>query len=343
MPSSYLNFRFRFLNEKGKATSFFYQQALLDDGTGIRLGDESIPIVDIHEVARYGNMIAIILRPYLTLHKSITDHIIPNTSSILIEVGDGLATDAKSALDQHRTTYAAFQKKKALVAENNGHLFKVMQCPDCESVIDLSGKKETPYIYCKYCEILFNKHGELMVNSENYKVCPECNYYNRVQHYPEFHFYALPKGRKMAYQEHYCCDTCAQRYHEQTAWRNSLFLLGIPFNFMLKNKMAKGVNQLYEGLTEANRLAQDGNIKEADTLYSLLLLRNETHPALLFNIAQAYYKAQMVEGVEPSDKIKILEKAYRYFEKSLEMCSNYQPVLDFLELHKTVNWKVKLS
>jgi hypothetical protein len=122
-----------------------------------------------------------------------------------------------------------------------------------------------------------------------------------------------------------------------------VFLLGIPFNFMLKNKMSIGVNQLYEGLTEANRLAQDGNMKEADTIYSLLLLRNETHPALLFNMAQGYYKAQMAEKIEIAEKSKILDKTYRHFEKSLEMCSNYQPTLDFLELHKTVNWKVKLS
>jgi len=331
MPSSYLNFRFRYLDEKGKPTSFFYHQALIDDGAGIRLGEETVAIIDIHDVVRYDNKIALTLKPYLSLPKGVAENVIPNTSSILIEVADNLAVDAKSAIDQHMTTHAAFIKKKAMLAEGNAHLFKMIQCPECESVIDLTNKKETLYIYCKHCEVLFDKHGDLMAKSENYKVCPECNYYNRVQHYPEFHFYALPKSRKATYQEHYCCDTCAQRYHEQTALKNSLFLLGIPFNFMLKNKMSRGVNQLYEGLTQANRLAQDGHIKEADVIYSLLLLRNEMHPGLLFNIGQAYYKAEM------------LDKAYRYFEKSLEMCSNYQPTLDFLALHKTVSWKVRIN
>ncbi|TAH18469.1 MAG: hypothetical protein EAZ08_11300 [Cytophagales bacterium] len=331
MPSSYLNFRFRYLDEKGKPTSFFYHQALLDDSTGIRLDNEVIAIADIYDVLRYGDKIVLTLRPYLALPKEVAENIIPNTSSIIIEIGDKLAVDTKSAIDQHRTTYAAFLKKKAMAEEGKAHLFKMMQCPDCEAVIDLTGKKETPHIYCKYCELLFNRYGELMPKSESYKVCPECNYYNRVQYYPEFHFYALPKNRKIAYQEHYCCDTCAQRYHEQTAIKNSFFLIGIPFNIMLKNKMSKGVSELYEGLTRANRLAQDGHIKEADIIYSILLLRNETHPGLLFNIGQAYYKAEM------------LDKAYKYFEKSLDMCSNYQPTIDFLALHKTVSWKVKIN
>jgi hypothetical protein len=331
MPSSYLNFRFRYLNAKGKPTTFFYQQARIDDGIGIRLNEDAISIADLHEVVRYGNQIAMVLKPYLTLHKRISENILPNTSSVVIEVGDDLAADTKSAIDQHRTAFLTLVRKKQLVAEGKGHLFRAVQCPQCEAVIDLTNRRETPYIHCKYCEVLFDKHREPMPKSEAYKVCPECNYYNRVQHYPEFHFYALPKQRKATYQEHYCCDTCAQRYHEQTAWKNSVYLLGIPFNLSLKNKMAKGVNELYQGLTEANRLAQDGKVVEADALYGLLLLRNETHPAILFNMAQGFYKAGM------------LDKAYRHLEKSLEMCSNYQPTLDFLELHKSVKWTITVG
>lgn len=326
MPSSYLGFRFRYLNEQGKSTSFFYHQARIDDSTGIMLGTESVAIADIHEVVRYGNHLAISLRPFLALSKEIAENIISNTSSFIIEIPDGLAADAKSAIDQHRSALAAFAKKKALALEGKVSAFKVLQCPECDAVIDLTGKRDTPYIYCKYCEVIFDKHYTVMPRSENYKVCPECNYYNRVQEYPEFHFYALPKKTKVAYQKHYCCDTCAQRYHEQTAWRNVPYLIGIPFNFMLKNKMSKGVNQFYEGLTEANRLAQDGKITEADALYGLILLRNEQHPAILFNMAQAYYR------------VELLDKAYKYLEKSLENCSNYQPTLDFLEMHKEVKW-----
>jgi tetratricopeptide (TPR) repeat protein len=326
MPSSYIGFRFRYINEQGKPTSFFYHQARIDDSSGIMLGSDSIPIADIRDASLYGNQMAIVLRPYLALSKGIAENIIPNTSSFVIEIPDGLATDAKSALDQHRSALATFAKKKRLIQEGKGSFFRVEQCPHCDAVIDLTGLKETNYFYCKYCEIIFDKHKALLPKSENYKVCPECNYYNRVQEYPEFHFYAFPKKRKASYKNHICCDTCAQRYHEQTAWRNIPYLVGIPFNFMLKNKMSKGVNEFYQGLTEANRFAQDGNIIEADVLYGLILLRNEQHPAILFNMAQAYYKSSQ------------LDKAYRYFEKSLENCSNYQPTLDFLELHKEEKW-----
>jgi hypothetical protein len=340
MPSSYLNFRFRYLDTQGKPNSFFYRQARIDEGIGIRLDSDTISIADIHEVSRYETHIALILRPYISLGKSIADNIIPNTSSLIIEVADDLAADAKSAIDQHRSTWEVYLKKDELIKQNKGYLFKAMQCPECEAWIDQTDIKETPYIYCKYCETLFDKHNEVMPKSENYKVCPECNYYNRVQSYPEFHFYALPSHTKAKYQKHYCCDTCAQRYHEQTAWRNGLYLVGIPFNIYLKNKMSKGTSQLYEGLTEANRLAQDGNLKEADVIYSALLMRNETHPGILYNLGLAHFKA-----AQDSDENRILylEKSYRYFEKSLDMCSNYQPTLDFLKFYKGLVWKVRVN
>jgi hypothetical protein len=337
MPSSYLNFRFRYLNEQGKPTSVRYYQARIDDGTGIMLDNDAILIADIHEVFLYDNRIAIILRPFISLSKNIAENIIPHTSSIIIEVADNLASDAKSAIDQHRSALLIYAKKNQLSKEGKGYTFKAKQCPNCNALIDVTGLKETLFVYCKYCEVLFDKHNDLLPNSENYKICPECNYYNRVQYYPEFHFYALPKNIKAKYQSHYCCDTCAQRYHEQTAWRNGFYLIGIPFNIYLKNKMSKGTNQLYAGLTEANRFAQDGNIREADIIYGSLLIRNEMHPGIYFNLGQAFFKAAN-EDIE--NRTAYLEKSYRYFEKSLEMCSNYQPTIDFLAFYKSLSWKV---
>ncbi|MFY7787540.1 MAG: hypothetical protein ACOVQA_06665, partial [Thermoflexibacteraceae bacterium] len=53
-------------------------------------------------------------------------------------------------------------------------------------------------------------------------------------------------------------------------------------------------------------------------LYMLMTLRNERHPAMWLNYGLAYLAADDTE------------KALRYLKKSLECCSNYQPVLDVL-------------
>ncbi len=321
MPSSYLNFRFHFLNEEGKKQSIIPLNGRADGESGLRLTEYAIPIEDIVHVYRHQEKLAVILKPYLALPKNLAVNVLPETSALLIEVADGFAFNVKSAIDQHLSRLHIAQARMRWEAEGKGKLFRTITCPVCEATTDTTAIF-SEYIYCHYCTTIFNQYRQLLLKSEQYNICPRCNYYGRLQMYPEVRFFWLPKEKEFSFGENYICDTCAGRTYDETIWRNALYLVGLPFTLYLKYMMSKEQDPILTEMAQANRLAQDGNMVEADVLYSAMLLRNANHPGLLYNYGLAW-----LHNNEP-------KKAFNYLSRVLELCYNYEPAREILEIYK---------
>jgi len=321
MPSSYLNFRFYFVNEEGKKQSIIPLNGRADGESGMRLTDYSIPMEDIVCVYRHQERLALILKPYLALPRNLAIHVLPETSALVIEIADGFAFNVKSAVDQHLSRLHVTKAHARWEAEGKGKSFRTITCPVCEAVTDITAIL-SDYIYCRYCTAIFNQYQQVLPKSEQYNICPRCNYYGRLQNYPEVRFFWLPSEKAFSFDENYVCDTCASRTYDETIWKNALYLIGLPFNWYLKYMINKEQDPVLSEMAQANRLAQDGNMVEADILYSTMLLRNDNHPGLLYNYGLAW-----LQNDEP-------KKAFNYLSRVLELCYNYEPAREILQIYK---------
>ncbi|MCS6967794.1 MAG: hypothetical protein RMJ44_00280 [Cytophagales bacterium] len=321
MPSSYLNFRFHFIDLAGRAKPLFLLNGRIDGESGLRLTEHSIPIEDIKQVYKYQDLIAIILKPYLALPKKLVENVLPETSALLIKVADGFAFNVKSAIDQHLSRLHAAQAKAKWEAEGKASLFRTISCPVCEAIIDITAIC-SEWIYCCYCENIFNQYQQLLPKSEQYNICPRCQYYGRLQVYPEVKFFFWNRRFISSFEENYICDTCAMRFYKENIWKNAIFLVGLPFSWYSKYLLTKEGDPTLTEMAQANRLAQEGNMKEADVLYSTMMLRNERHIGLLYNYGLAW-----LQNDEP-------KKAFQYFSSVIELCNNYRPARQILEIYK---------
>jgi tetratricopeptide (TPR) repeat protein len=317
MPYSYVHFQYYYVNSAGFSTGFVPKYGKVDED-GISLEEETLPYRDLQAVSSHKKRLAIQLLPTAEAPEEIAKHIVKDTYAVVVEVEGDAIIEAKKLLVQYLTTYQCYQRKTELEREGKGDDFRAEQCPNCLALLDLSYYTPTNYIYCKHCETIFDKLRQPLPHSENYRVCPDCDYYGRVQEHREFSCYALPKDRRLTYTKHEFCDTCAERLIEQIWWKNALYLVGIPTTLFMYLTIKESPSPLYAEMTQANRYAQDGKLQQALDLYMLMTLRNEKHPAIWLNYGLAYLAADDTE------------KALRYLKKSLECCSNYQPVLDVL-------------
>ncbi len=321
MPSSYSNFRFRFINRWGSAATLFSANGRVDRENGIDLGGSQLQYDDLSDTLLDGNRVGLVLKPYLTLTRPLTDQLQANSTVLVIEIMDDFAFNIKSAIDQNRTSLAMEQLQHAGEAMGKPNLFRKIACPECYAQTDVSNLA-SPWIYCHYCETIFNQFQQTLGKSEKYRLCPICQYYNRVQLFPEARFYFTPKESRASYQEIECCDTCAQRLYETIVWKNAPFLFALPATWYLRFMYTDDRDPALAELAQANRLAQDGDLKQADVLYSSMVLRNENHPGLRYCMGRAY--------LQSGDN----KKAFYNFREALEACHNYEPARKLLQLYK---------
>jgi hypothetical protein len=319
MPYTYVQFQFRYINEQGKHSSKLHSGTI--DETSIILNDEPLHFEDIHQIKWHKNRVAFELYPYLTLSSDISDHIIQRTTSIIIEVEDEMEKDVRNLATQYLTIFQGHQRRHELEKEGKKDAYRAEQCPNCTSIVDLTNYANTHYIYCKHCEIIFDKLRQQIPQTNNYRVCPECDTYDRVQEYTEFSCYIVRNDRRFGIKEHEFCDTCAERLVDKILWKNALFLIALPSTLLLKSKATENRSEVFAELATANRFAQDGKLKAAEDLYMMMMLRNEKHPALWFNHGLAYLHA----GENA--------RALQLFIRALDYCSNYLPVLDVIRKH----------
>jgi len=286
---------------------------------GVFLAQKRIFFEDIHSVSQHRSKVIINLMPYATTTAEICEHIFPNHNCIVIQVDGLLPERIKSIIDQRCTNLVAKAKWGHLDKNEVADHFKYIACPRCEAIIELNDVQPSNLVYCKYCEAIFDHFGYMLPGSEEYRICPECEYYGRVQNYRDYQFYHVGQEREFSARTFYCCDTCAHRMFTRNIWKNMVFLVGFGLSAFEKLNSKRNRNPFYKELTEANLLAQNGEMVEADILYSSITFKNSGHPGLHMD----YGKAYLQNGER--------NRAAFQFKKSLEACSNYLPTLEILK------------
>ncbi|MFT5914353.1 MAG: hypothetical protein ACI81T_000841 [Bacteroidia bacterium] len=313
-----LGFRYKYLNAAGKSKMLGGDTGSVTRD-GISLNNNLIFFRDVHKTGRHKNNVVISLKPYATVNREISENIIKSHNSLVIKVDEILAEKVKSIIDRQCTAMIARDKWGHLTREQRDKQFTRTECARCEAIIDLTETKVSNLVYCKYCETLFDKFGYALIDSEEYKVCPECGYYGRVQDYYDFQAYNVYTDSEFSRRKHHCCDTCAHRMFQRNFWKNMLFIFGGAAVILEKIRSRRTRNPLYKDLQKANLLAQEGSYKDADVLYQEIILRNDRHPGIYMNHGKMF--------LEAGER----EKAAFQFKKSLDSCSNYLPTLRVLQ------------
>ncbi len=335
MPYAYHSFRFRFLNENGKNTTRLplAGSADLDE---VNLEGNSLNFSDIHAILRHENRLVFVLKPFIAVGKGITENILPNSTLLPISLveGEEMAFTIKSTIEQHLANEKIRLAKQKLNIESFMGEFRHVRCPICEVMLDLTPYRDTPLIYCEYCDNIFDKHNNILAGTDRFGICPECHYYNHLGSHLETHFYAYRKERAARSESHYQCDSCTSRKADETMWKNSLYLVGLPSSLFNRFKASSNQNPAYPELTQAIRLAQEGKFESqhsrygskvgSNELFHIMTLRNDGHPGVHYNFALSL----MAQDNH--------EEAARQFQKSLNACSNFKPTLDLLAKNKNL-------
>lgn len=307
------NFRFRLQKPEGKNGRW---QDGRFERDGIILGEDKIFFQDIYDTQHYGKYVVITLFPFATISKVISDSIMPNTFSIVMKVGE-LAEAVEYGIDAKISENWLKNKVKGMSYQEQKKLH-VVTCPNCTSKLDLTGVVKTNNIYCYYCDNLFDRNGIVRFSSKQYQICPECNYYGRVQDYHEY----LISLKGFTHRKHFCCDTCTLRIFRRTFfWNLFPFVVGAFLSLREWMKSQRDRNPYMLGLAKANLLAQDGKLIKADEEYTSILTKNFGHPGIHYN----YGLASLAAG-NP-------ERAAKEFQIALQNCANYEPVIKIMQKH----------
>jgi hypothetical protein len=247
--------------------------------------------------------------------------VVDRYNSVVLKVEKMMGESIKSAIDQRCTTMLAEGRWAGVPKEVRLREFKRVNCPRCSALHDLTGLVHTNLVYCKYCTAIFDHFGNILPNSEQYRACPTCGYYDRVRDYWEYDMYYVLNDRKFKRRRQHYCDTCVHRHFRESILKNLTFGIGAVVSLWEKWRSTRDRNPFYKELTEANYLAQTGNMLEADVLYSSIVFQNDGHPGLHMN----YGLAHLQQGEE--------DRAAYEFKRALQSCGNYLPVLDILRRH----------
>ena len=307
-----MKFKFRYVfkgqtttvsTKKGKATD---QELILD---------KNILSYDrILETTVRDNRLIFIISPEAQLDAELSK-VLTDGSAFAIEVYKIKASELEKYIDRICSANEAERNRQRLVKEGKARLFQTTSCPECYATIDLSELDKTRYVYCRFCETIFVDRQYIATSGSLYRVCDKCNMFDRIRGYWEVYFYFFVILIGCSSKRRYVCDSCASSLFYKTFFLNLLFILGIPASVYLKIKSLTGRDPYLRRLAKANSLAQKGRYVEASPIYDELLNNYPEHPGLLMNQGLGH----MIGGD--------VEIAMACFERSIEACSNYIPVL----------------
>jgi tetratricopeptide (TPR) repeat protein len=235
----------------------------------------------------------------------------------------GFAEEVQSIINRRVSMARLNDRRVGMTEEEIKNVFRKANCPHCDAAIDLTGLPFSHYIYCNYCDTIFDSFGYEIPGGNEYRVCPESGYYDRIKHYTEYAIYLLRHERSFHVRRYMCGDAYAHLFFEKNFVKNLTLLVGAVLSLIVKIRSSINRNPNYPELVKANLHAMKGEVAEADYIYELLLNRNKHHPGLYYNLGLCYLKS--------GDQVKAL----RYFRRSLENCVNYQPTLDIIEKYRT--------
>ncbi len=337
------DFDFRFLNINNKPTSYFDKQGSIEQ-EGIYFDGELLAFSELQEVVRYRNRLSFIIKA--GERTAVDEFLLPDFNGFMIRVDEEEAFDIKSQIDRKYTELQVEERKKELKAQDELHNFRKAECPTCRSYLDLSYLKPTKYIFCRYCDSIFNKYGNY-TDLNDYKICPVCNYYNRIQVTPKVEFYFYGKEDKaFSFEKTYQCDSCTERELRPRFWKNVPFIIGAFADFAAKNKIETDIDSSYAELTKANLLGYTGQIEEAKPLYETMFLYVKDQPGVLYDFGKAYLDTALLlleeaEFTGDEQALIYIREAVRWLSRSLKMCSNYLPTIKLFEDNEELEYEIE--
>lgn len=337
------DFDFRFLTTSNKPTSHFDKHGSIED-EGVYFDGELLAFSELQEVVLHRNRLSFIIKA--GARTAVDEFLLPHFNGFIIRVDEQEAVDIKSQIDRKYTELQLDERKKELKQKDELHNFRKTECPTCKSHIDLSYIKPTKYIFCKYCDSIFNKYGNY-TDLNDYKICSVCNYYNRVQVTPKVEAYFYGKEDKaFSFKKAYQCDSCTERELRPRFWKNVPFVVGAVTDFVAKNKIETDIDSSYAGLTQANLLGYWGRIEEAKPLYESMFLYVKDQPGVLYDFGKAYLDSAFVlledaEFTGDEQAMIYIREAVRWLSRCLQMCSNYQPAIQLFEDNEELEYEIE--
>ncbi|NME67093.1 tetratricopeptide repeat protein [Flammeovirga aprica] len=296
------SFAFSFKAYSEKKKSYFILPKLGNiNENGIYLTGELISFYDILRMTYFGGYLIITFKNYPLLGKRTASWKIDKNNALVIR--SGMIKDIKRAFD-------IFISQNAEVTRRCGH---------CDNPINWDHQLETQYHYCNECHSISDKHGLLFSNGELFDICPETGYYDRLGYRRKYEYYFFDKKFHWKTTKYYGGDNLGIEFFHKNILKNLMFLIGVPGTLIEFYKANKGHHPDFTELAEANFASRCGELKEAADLYTKMQMRLPYFPALHYNLAIAYLQSNNEE------------LARRYFQKSLEGCSNYEPTLKVLK------------
>ncbi|MBB6460626.1 tetratricopeptide repeat protein [Flammeovirga kamogawensis] len=292
-------FSFRTYNEHKKRNFFIPKLGNVND-QGITLSNELISYHDINSTTFFDGYLVITFSKYPILGKEISSWYIKKNNCIILK--SEMIKDIKLAFDLFATRNA---KSKRI-------------CGHCENTIDWDNHLDSQYQYCNECHSISDKHGLLFSNGEQFDICPETGYYDRLGKRKKYEYFIFDKKLYFRTTKYFGGDNLGIEFFHKNILKNCMFLIGVPGTLFEFYKANQGHHPDFTELAEANFASRCGELKEAADLYTKMQMRLPYFPALHYNLAIAYLQSNNEE------------MARRYFQKSLEGCSNYEPTLKVL-------------
>jgi hypothetical protein len=306
-------FKFRFV--RGSQTTGLFATKGRVEGDLLHLGEDPLSMDQILKVEVRDNRLILVLNEGVQLTGQLATESVDGRV-LVIEVYKVSPRVLEQSIERVCSAAAAREHREQLEAEGRGHEYKDVTCPDCQATIDLTGVPKSPYVYCAFCDSIFRSETRaLATRGESYRVCEECELFDRVRDYTEFYFYFLIIFYGFSYKRRFVCDNCAGRLFWRTFLWNFLFLLGIPSSIWIKVKSMTGRDPQLRELARANALAQNGDVEGAEQVYQRMEGNLAEHPGLKLNRTYAHLEGGDFEG------------AMVCLQESLEACPNYLPAL----------------
>src|SRR6056297_122756 len=300
-----LEFKFRFLDEKGNPQGLFSKKGSFGDQV-LQLDTQSIPAIAIEKVAIRDDRLVMVVR----------DEDDPERYSSVLVIVYKVASQLKHLIDAARSQFVAQAHREELEREGRGHEFRAVPCPACAAILDVTGFEPTPQVYCDFCEVLSTVAADTPVKNErDYKLCDTCGMYSSPRRFTSFYFYFLLVIYGWHSSTSFRCPACMRG----EAWKmfagNLLFVLGIPAAIyqLVRAYGSDRVAGALAGLHSANLAAKKGNVPAAVTAYEKILDRVPIAAGLHYNLALSLANAGR------------LEQAAAAAELSLGDCANYRP------------------
>ena len=317
-----VTFKFHYVNEKGEQTTMFGKKGMLDD-EHLTLGDATIPIAAIVEAD---------VRDYFLILAVMTEKDEPAT----MVVKTGRAKWLKTELGRLRSAIWAEIRRKELEEEAQGHVFRSVTCPACRATLDLTGKEETPQVFCEFCHTISMLNGPSGTpeSEHGFRLCDECGMYSKPHRFTIFYFYFLVFVYGWRTGSTWRCPGCMRPEAWKMLLGNLLFVLGVPVALVQLYRSYGGtsVGTKYAGLDGANLRARRGDITGAIGAYQKILERVPVTAGVKYNIGTALVQQNQ------------LEEAAQMFEYSLADCSNYAPSASALaQCYTTLGAEEKLA